>query len=57
MTADRETIDYVLHFVEAEVVVCAPHFLDTVLSVTSGAESSVSTVIVMDKVYTHLHVH
>ena len=49
MTADRETIDYVLHLTEAEIVVCAPHVLDTILSVvTSGAQSCVNTVIVMD---------
>ena len=50
MTADRETIDSVLKLVEAEIVVCAPHVLGTILSITKGTDTSVRTIIVMDKV-------
>ena len=50
MTADREAINSGLQFVEAEVVVCAPQVLETVLGITRGAKSSVHTIIVMGKV-------
>ena len=50
MTADRETINSGLQFVEAEVVACAPQVVDTILSITTATKSNVHTIIVMDKV-------